>query len=296
MPAQLSTAASANPARRQASRLLISPAPDLSCVPWPILPIGGPANSTVRLIELYELQFVPSLASIAAAPPAPAQQQATVPFTMCCDYFEPDNFPAPPKKAAVRFGTARQHAIDPDTALATPETVATFLRHLDPGSPGLTVFRTHFASVGGDPTASGFQLESGRLEVGWFLPRDVKADRTVLGMTSRVLLSCCSTSAAQERYGGESLGLVAACIGCGARMIIATSVNIPHTSFTNRFDQHLTEMLLGSPTHVRGLRDLQCQMLHEWRENSGRSIESASGDIDNPLPIVWAYYQACGLD
>jgi len=295
MPAQLSAAAQGKSAFRHRPRLLISPAPELSCVPWPILPIGPQAESRMRLIEFYELQFIPSLASIAAAPPAAAQQQETVPFTMSCDYFEPDNFPAPPQKSAFRFGTARQRATDPGIALATPEAVATFLRHLDPGSPGLTVFRTHFVSVGGDPTASGFQLDNGRLEVGWLLPRDVKAGRTVLGMTTRVLLSCCSTSAAQERYGGESLGLVAACISCGARMIIATSVNIPHTSFTNRFDERLTEMMLGSASHVRGLRDLQCQMLREWRGNGGRNIGSAGGDINDPLPIVWAYYQACGL-
>ncbi len=275
-------------------RLLISPAPDLSCVPWPILPIGGPADSPARLIELYELQFAPSLASIAAAATTDAHQQEPVPYTMCCDYFEPDNFPAPPQRATARFGTAHRRASDPDTLLATPEAVASFLRHLNPGSQGLTVFRTHFSSVSGDPTASGFELYGGTFEVGWLLPHDRQAGRPILGMTSRVLLSCCSTSASQERYGGESLGLVAACIGCGARMIIATSVNIPHTSFTSVFDHLLTEMMLNNSSHVSGLHNLQCQMLREWRNSGGLGIQLGNADIRAPLPVVWAYYQACG--
>ena len=107
---------------------------------------------------------------------------------MSCDYFEPDNFPTPPRSAKARFGTARQCASHPDISLATPEAVASFLRGVNPGASGLTVFRTHFTSVGGDPTASGFELEGGTLEVGWLLPRDPLAGRTILGMTSRVLL------------------------------------------------------------------------------------------------------------
>ena len=297
LPRQIFQGAEPGQANAAASRLLMSPAPDLSCVPWPILPIGGPADTPVRLIERYELQFVPSLATIADAVSAADDQGAKrIPFTMSCDYLVPDAFPTPPRAAEVRFGTAQQHADHSDISLATPEAVASFLRGLEPGTPGLTTFRTHFNSVGGDPTASGFELNGGTLEVGWLLPRDPRAGRTILGMTSRVLLSCCSTSAAQDRYGGESLGLVAACLHSGARMIIATSVNILHTSFTNAFDELLTEVMLESQSHVYGLHVLQTQMLRDWRGNSKIEIHASDSDIHDPLPVVWAYYQACGTD
>jgi hypothetical protein len=279
------------------SRLLMSPAPELSSVPWPILPIGGPSDNPVRLIERYELQFIPSLAIISdivssVGGPAPNN----VPFVMSCDYIVPDAFPTPPRAAKVRFGTAQQQADDATIMLATPEAVASFLRGLEPATPGLISFRTHFNSVGGDPSASGFELNGGSLEVGWLLPRDARAGRTILGLSSRVLLSCCSTSAAQERYGGESLGLVAACLRSGAQMIVATSVNIPHTSFTNAFDDMLTAMLLDCESHVRGLRILQTQMLRIWRSSKEAGVYASESDIQDPLPVVWAYYQACGVD
>ena len=295
LPAQILQPA--EPEQGAAPRLLISPAPALSCVPWPILPIGGFPDTPVRLIERYELQFVPSLATIVDIVPGPNEQAAKrIPFTMSCDYLVPDALPPLPRTAEVRFGTAEQHAGNPDILLATPEAVASYLRDLEPGTPGLTAFRTHFNSVGGDPTASGFELNSGTFEVGWLLPRDPQASRTILGMTSRVLLSCCSTSAAQERHGGESLGLVAACLHAGARMIIATSVNILHTSFTNAFDELLTHMMLESQSHVRGLHVLQTQMLRDWRGRKEMELHASDNDIHDPLPIVWAYYQACGTD
>ena len=204
IPQQILLGANHVRASATASRLLMSPAPELSSVPWPILPVGGAMDNPVRLIEQYELQFVPSLATIADIDPtAGGQAPQRIPFTMSCDYIVPDAFPAPPRAAAIRFGTEQQHVDDPDILLATPETVASFLRGLEPATPGLTAFRTHFNSITGDPTASGFELNGGTLEVGWLLPRDTRANRTILGLTSRVLLSCCSTSATQERYGGN---------------------------------------------------------------------------------------------
>jgi CHAT domain len=277
------------------TRLIISPAPDLSCVPWPILPIGGPPDAPVRLIERYELQFMPSLTTVYEAISADREQDpGRVPFTMSCDYLVPDALPPLPRTAKVRFGTGRQHADDPAILLATPEAVAAYLRSVRPGEPGLIAFRTHFNSAAGDPTASGFELNGGMLEVGWLLPRDRNAGRTILGMTSRVLLSCCSTSAAQERHGGESLGLVAACLRSGASMIVATSVDIPHTSFTNQFDELLTEMMLGNTSHVRGLHSLQIQMLRKWRGITEEAVKTKEWDISDPLPVIWTYYQAFG--
>ena len=279
------------------SRLLISPAPELAGVPWPVLPVAGSPELPVRMIERYELQFVPSLATIADVVPAGDCQEAKgIPYVMSCDYLTPDTFPAPPRAAAVRFGTAEQRAGHPDISIATPEAVASFLRSLEPGLPGLITFRTHFNSIAGDPTASGFELSGGTLEAGWLLPRDLRAGRTVLALTSRVLLSCCSTSAAQERYGGESLGLVAACLHSGARMIVATSVNILQTSFTNELDELLVEMLLASHSHVRGLHVLQSQMLRNWRNNNKSESRESGNDITDSLPIIWAYYQAYGVD
>lgn len=297
LPPQIRQKAETGQADAAASRLLISPAPELAGVPWPVLPVDGSPELPVRLIERYELQFVPSLVTIADVVPANDYQEAKrVPYAMSCDYLIPDTFPAPPRAAAVRFGTAQQRTDHPDISLATPQAVASFLRSLEPGLPGLITFRTHFNSVAGDPTASGFELSGGTLEAGWLLPRDLRADRTVLALTSRVLLSCCSTSAAQERYGGESLGLVAACLHSGARLIVATSVNILQTSFTNELDGLLIEMMLASHSHVRGLHVLQSQMLRDWRSSNKPQSHATGNDIKAPLPVVWAYYQAYGVD
>lgn len=297
LPPQIRHKTETGQADAAASRLLISPAPELAGVPWPVLPVGGSPELPVRMIERYELQFIPSLATIADVVPAGDYHEAKrVPYVMSCDYLIPDTFPAPPRPAEVRFGTAQQRAGHPDISLATPEAVASFLRSLEPGLPGLITFRTHFSSIAGDPTASGFELSGGTLEAGWLLPRDLRAGRTVLALTSRVLLSCCSTSAAQERYGGESLGLVAACLHIGARMIVATSVNILQTSFTNELDELLTEMMLASHSHVHSLHLLQSQMLRDWRSDNKLKTHINGSDIKAPLPVIWAYYQAYGVD
>ena len=78
-------------------------------------------------------------------------------------------------------------------------------------------------------------------------------------------------------------------------MIVATSVNIPHTSFTNEFDLTLIEMMLECQSSVSALHELQCQMLRNWQRRSSSGIHDSGGDICDPLPIVWAYYQTYGI-
>jgi hypothetical protein len=86
-------------------------------------------------------------------------------------------------------------------------------------------------------------------------------------------------------------------IRAGASQIIATSVQIRQSHFTNALDDMLVELSIsGQPVHS-GLRALQTRLLDEWRVVSLRGgTEPDDGWLFDsaPLPDVWANFQSFG--
>jgi len=275
-------------------RLILSPAPELAGIPWPIIPVDPEVQPTRRLIEEFELHFAPSLASLADVPPREQLQPAAqIPFLFSCDFYPDDPSPIAARGARVRFGPSSRIATESEVQPATSEGLLRTLAEIRPGAYGLGYFRTHFQWQEFAPTESGFVLEDDLLPSGWLFVAD--AGRPLAGLPSRLILSCCSTTGLRGRFGGESLGLVAASMWCGAREIIATSIDVRQTAFTNALDEMLIKMALTSACHIGGLRALQLRLLNEWRRYSALGIADDDGGDWSPSPAIWAYYQACGL-
>jgi tetratricopeptide (TPR) repeat protein len=276
--------------------LAVSLAPELSVVPWPIVPIA-PATDAQRLIEVCTLQYLPSaltLVSMRRGDNAPAP----VPFKLSCDYVKEDDqrdVASHPKGAEVCLGTPKQSAEFPSVWVARLDDLVAVLRRDPPGASGLAFFRTHYKRIANDPLSSGLELQNGRAESGMFFVTDQVHQGPIIPLPSRVIFSCCSTSPAADRGGGETLGLVAGSLRSGAVRVVATGVDVDHVPFTDYWDDLLIAMMIGASDHAAGLRLLQLRMLNDWRMYSLRGgsprAEVGAGD---PLVTVWAYYHAYG--
>jgi hypothetical protein len=258
-------------------RLFLSVAPELAPVPWPIVALDQPPGPATRLIERFELRFLPSLAildRVASAVPVGAGPE--LPFLLSCDYF-PAAVSRPPARKAQTTLAAHE---------ATTMNVLRFLRVLPPGADGMAFFRTHYEWVDADPGSSGIALADEILPSGMLAARDEVTGRTLLGLPSTVVMSCCSTSGSRERNGGESLGLAPIAMLAGARRLIVTAVEIRHTAFTVVLDDMLIDLALRRTDHFAELRALQLRLLDDWRR----------GDQPvPPTPEIWAQYQAFGV-
>jgi hypothetical protein len=277
-------------------RLLISSAPELAVVPWAVLPLDLTTSPVTRLIERFELCFLPSLAVLNLAtrrtPADHPKSGSELPFLLACNYFPTTDGPSPlPTRQAQAVFTAREQCdVLPGAEQATTTNVSRRLRSLIPSTRGVAFFRTHYEWVESDPGASGLMLSDGVLPCGIFGARDMTTWRTVLGLPDTVVLSCCSTSGNRERNGGETLGMAAMAIVAGARRLIATAVEIRNTAFTVALDDMLIDIATHPDDHVAALRDLQLRLLDEWRRYSLRDVEQLRDTT--PTPDIWAHYQA----
>jgi len=260
-------------------RLYLSVAPELTPVPWPIIALDrpSPAGPATRLIERFELRFLPSLAVLDRVTPAVSSGAGPeLPFLLSCDYF-PAAVSRPPVRKAQMTLTAHE---------ATTVNVLRFLRALPPGTDGLAFFRAHYEWVDADPGSSGIVLADEILFSGMLAVRDEATGRILLPLPSTVVMSCCSTSGNRERNGGESLGLAPIAMLAGARRLIVTAVEVRHTAFTVAFDDMLIDLALRRTDHFAELRALQLRLLDDWRRGN---------QSPPPTPEIWAPYQAFGV-
>ncbi|QTE03134.1 CHAT domain-containing protein [Streptomyces cyanogenus] len=274
-------------------RLLLSCAAELAPIPWPILPVDMATSPVTRLIERFELRFLPSLAILDQFDGrATAERRGELPFLLACDYFPTDGPADPPLARRARSVlTAKERCAETAGSLEARATnVVQFMRTCTPGTEGVVFFRTHYHWAPNDPGSSGVALADGVLPSGLLAARDQRTGHPLLGLPSTVVMSCCSTSGGRERNGGESLGFAPLAMLAGARRLIVTSVNIEHTSFTLALDDMLIDLAVQPDDHFAGLRELQLRLLEEWRRHS------PPGALRNttPLPSIWAHFQAFG--
>lgn len=276
-------------------RLFISNAAELAPIPWPILPLNPEANPVTRLVEHFELHFLPSLSILERVRGKTVTDTDTeLPFLLACDYCPTPGGPSPlPSRRAQTILAAREQC-DGTSGLyeATAMNVLRFLRALPRGTEGVAFFRAHFEWADADPGSSGIVLADEALPSGLLGAQDPTTGETVLNLPSTVVMSCCSTSGSRERNGGETLGLAPLAMLAGARRLIVTSVEIQHTSFTVALDDMLIDLAVRRADHFAALHTLQLRLLDQWRQYSSHDVGTWR-DI-TPTPDIWSHYQAFG--
>jgi hypothetical protein len=90
--------------------------------------------------------------------------------------------------------------------------------------------------------------------------------------------------------------MAAMCLKAGARRVIATSVPIDQTPFTDALDEMLIDLGITADDQFRALRSLHLRLLEDWRLTSARGSASSDDAGHGPTPHIWAHYQALGLD
>lgn len=276
-------------------RLFFSNAAELAPIPWPILPLNLEASPVTRLVEHFELHFLPSLSVLDRVSSETVTAINTeLPFLLACDYFPTPGGPSPLPARRAQTVLAAKERCDSTVGVheATAMNLLRFLRALPRGSDGIAFFRAHYEWADSDPGSSGIVLADETLPSGLLGARDPATGQTVLNLPSTVVMSCCSTSGSRERDGGETLGLAPLAMMAGARRLIVTSVEIRHTPFTVALDDMLIDLAVRPGDHFAALRTLQLRLLDEWRRYSLRDVGTLR-DI-TPTPDIWAHYQAFG--
>jgi hypothetical protein len=276
--------------------LVLSCAAELAGVPWPVLPVDLTTQPARRLVEEYELRFMPSLAALRYRPPATTEPPSGMPFLLSCDHLPGDDFPVDPRPAHAVLGRPGQRRLIDRVVPPTVENTVTALRRYRPGTVGLAFFRSHYLTEPNDPASSGIALSNGILAAGML---GVTLDGTatmMVPMPSRVILSCCASSGAQERHGGEALGMAAMCLRAGASQVIATSVAIQQAPFTNALDDMLVALGQSESSLFPAVRVLHLRLLSEWRRFSGRGGTDDDVRLGCPTPHIWAHYQTFGFE
>jgi hypothetical protein len=298
--------------------LLLSAAPELAGIPWPIaqLPDG------TRLVERCTLAFLPSLTALSSIRQGKRQNDMPTPFLLSCDCLAlrgAERFPVPPQQARMRLGSPYQARQYPGVAPATIANLTGALRTLRPGEPGLAFFRAHctretdlpvtertisiddldsirMRSSRHDPSRSGIALTDGVLSPIALSTLGADGHSPETPLPSHVVFSCCSSAGMAEQSGGESLGLVAASFQAGASRVIATAVDVPSTGFTNIWDDRLLTALGTGNSHFAVLREQQIRALTEWSDRGSGDFMHDSDDNLSPHPAIWAYFQAFGVE
>ncbi|MET8352343.1 MULTISPECIES: CHAT domain-containing protein [unclassified Micromonospora] len=278
----------------QPVELVIAAGSGLSGVPWPIAQVGGTDRDGFRLVERARIRH--SISQQVDERRATQSPSAPLDLLVAVDdpqgdlsgssaflasnarqYFGATSVPRSDAKAALREALHEECAGHP---------------------PGIFYYRGH-AHSWSDPARACLDLpkslepgeDSLAIYAGEFFGR-FEDGSAYLPLPSRVVLSCCS-SAGRSLFGGEAVGLAAACIlGGGAREVVATGYDIPDSSFATAFDDLLAEAMTCPLPHDLALRRLQLRMYDEWRIFSVRGGVTSDEDITHPHPMVWAMYQA----
>jgi CHAT domain len=278
-------------------RLLMSIAPELAAVPWPVLPINTAASPAIRLIERFDLKSIPSISVLnglirGASPNKDVGSER--PLLLLCDCL-----PSPEPNRSAMYARAQIKLTDrkgigpvPGTEPATSLNLGRFLRSVVPGTAGVVYFRGHYVTLPSDPVSSGLQLADDVLPCALFGAHDQTTGQPILGLPDTVVLACCSTSGGRERNGGETLGMASMALRAGARRVLATSVDIHHNTFTAALDEMLAEIAIQPGDHVAALHQLQLRLLNEWRRFSLRDVPELRETT--PTPYIWAHIQAIG--
>ncbi len=297
------------------ANLLISLAPDLAMVPWPVVDLFRDRDGRRHsLLDAYTLRFVPALSVVADTRRQRSSRwpHSDLRLLLSCDYLG-EYEARPPKPAAIQLGSPAQRRVHPSVLPATSVNFVAALRRSRPGTRGITFIRAHYESVPDlasdmldsgtgddvsgliqwheDPGQSGIALFDGLLPAGFLCVRDEERGQMLVDLTSHVIAACCSSAGLRPFNGGEALGLAASCLRGGATCVIATAVDVLNCAFADELDDLLLAGLRSHGDHFAALHDVQLDLQRRWRRASSASAETADAH-----PIVWAYYQAFGIE
>lgn len=286
--------------------LVISAGSGLSGIPWPIIDVRDPRDprdgTNFRLIERARIRHWAS-STIEAKKLARSSQAVDtierIPLLIAIDNPRADLAGTNVflhANATAYFDSESSRLYGTDDVKAA--IIDSFHKLCDGHPIGTFYYRGH-AESDRDPAHARLLLpiSEGRDLDDYFLPAgeffgEFEEGHEWIPLPSRVVLSCCSSSSS-ELFGGETIGLAAACIlGGGAWEVIATATDVYDCTFTSAFDDHLAEAMTLPVSHDEALRRVQVRMYDRWREFSLRGGISIDGDITYPHPLVWAMYQA----
>ncbi|MEV7994968.1 CHAT domain-containing protein [Streptomyces sp. NPDC086077] len=271
--------------------LTISPARELACVPWPIAMIPGTEHRLVERAALRMWTSTPTQLMRSARGARTGQPSSSpAPFLLACD--NPDGtLRERTSESVVRSAATLLEAVGSPVP-ATKEALLQALHRIGPSAQGLFFYRGH-AVHDSDPAWAALPLAGDDFVSSGELFGSLDDGTPFLPMPQRVVLSCCSSSTASS-LGGEAIGLAAGAVQSGADQVIATSVDILDSSFTEVFEDLIVEGMLERPQgdHAALLRRLQLRMLNEWKICSLRGTTDTGDDVRDPHPVIWAAYQA----
>lgn len=279
--------------------LVLAAGAGLQGVPWPIIQIGNPDTGGFRLIERARIRhWLSQDADSHRARFVPPSGRDDLKLLVVIDDPE-DNLRG-------RCDFLRENALSyfsgtlPPTDSPKQAIKAALYEHCSQPISGIFFYRGHAQSPDNPshvriPVPRAIEppddLDELVFSAGEFFGRFDNGSR-FLPLPSRVILSCCSSSS-ESLFGGEALGLAAAClIGGGAQEVIATGRDVLDCSFTSAFDDMLAEYMTDPAAHDAVLQNLQLRMYDEWRTYSVRGGIEVGDDIRFPHPLIWAMYQA----
>lgn len=274
--------------------LVIAAGRGLDGVPWPIVQIATPDTGGFRLIERACIRHWLSSDVESARAGRPVSEDE-LPILVAIDDPE-DNLAG--RSAFLKANSLAYFSGESPIPNAKEAVKRALYDHCDDGALGVFFYRGHATSFDDPahvaiavPEATPGNVEESHISSGEFFGRFDGGER-FLPLPSRVVLSCCSSSSG-SLFGGEALGLAAACVrGGGAQEVIATGYDVIDCSFTSAFDDMLAGALVDPSPHDAVLRRLQVRMYDEWRTFSVRGGIELGDDIRFPHPLVWAMYQA----
>ncbi|SNQ50818.1 hypothetical protein FRACA_540004 [Frankia canadensis] len=270
-------------------------APELSGVPWPIVPLR-PGPQATRLVERCTLRVLVPTGPQGIAEPGPGAEwrAGAGPFrrggrTSCSDptgqlrwtpVLASDICPGRQPPAGTLGGASPARYIQ----------VEEFLARYQPASPGTLLLRGVAHWDGPDMTRHGLRFPAGAvLEARRF--RGPTSDAAWLRCPAHVLLSTRQPATFPIVRGGESVQYAGALLTAGARTVVFTAADVADSSFAHAVDLDIEANLADTEDPARWLRDYQLRLLHQWRHFS-LTMEHEPEDIRSPLPLIWAYYQA----
>ncbi len=263
--------------------LALAFSPELSTVPWPVIPVGGR-----RLLEVATLR-VWSTAGIESRRPPLVNVADNLELGLCCD--DPTGDLQSEKLDFASFFRHYLSSSESDGAtVATRDNVMEALKEMrrDP-RPALAFFRTH-STQEHDPAYSILRLADDEAIQAGELYGSIGNGEHFIPMPYRVVLSSCSSATTMSR-GGSSMGLATGCIASGAVGVVATGVDVYDSTFTQDLDHRLIRTMRMPQRHDILLSNLYRELFAEWRDR-GADHADYSVDIPHSHPVVWAYYWA----
>ncbi len=294
VPAGIVEQLAARPAERPLD-VFTCTAPELSGVPWPIVPLT-PGYQARRLVEVCTLRVVALTGPESVGGPrswdarwaAGRPPQGGTGSASCSD-----------PTGQLRWTPLLASEISPERQSrnevfggATPARlteVERFLGQFQPGQPGILVLRGVAQWDSPDPTRNGLRFPAG----------DVLEARQFLGTTNvsaglrcprLVLLSTRQPTTFPIVRGGEVVEHVTAFLAAGAHDVVFTAADVADSSFAHAFDLDIETNISNAEDPARWLRERQLRLLGQWRHFS-LTMEHEPEDIRSPLPLIWGYYR-----